>query len=272
MPADIFYEVNPLLISLVLIGVLVVALEIGIRVKNRWVLVGADSIEKADIALVLGGVLTLLALLLGFTYAMSAARYETRKQLVVDEADAIGTTYLRAKTLPEPQSSEIQELLRQYAALRIETTRMTDVTPESIRELDKRTKLLHGLLWSHAATLARENPNPITSIFLVTLNEMIDLHTKRLAAFRNRVPFPIYLVLFVVSAIAMWLVGYYFGSPKPGVQILTTVLAILVALVMWLIMDLDQPLSGAIRTSQQSLIELNQDMNQTSQDATKKLH
>jgi hypothetical protein len=252
-------------------GVLIVAAEIGFWAKRRKK-DGSDSIEKSDIALILGAVMTLLALLLGFTYSMSAGRFETRRQLVVEEANAIGTTYLRAKTLPEPRSSEIQELLRQYAALRVEIASTADDAPEKIRGMDNRTKQLHGLIWSHAAALARENPSPVIAVFLQTLNEMIDLHTKRLAAFRNRVPFSIYLVLFVLSAIILWLVGYYFGSSRQRVRILTTMLALLVASVMWLIMDLDQPVRGAIRASQQSLIDLHQDLSRESQDATKKSH
>ena len=273
MSGNIFYQLDPLLICLVLMGVLVAALEIGFWVKKGRAKGGSDSIEKADIALILGAVMTLLALLLGFTYAMSEGRFETRRQLVVDEANAIGTTYLRAKTLPEPRSSEIQELLRQYAALRVEIASTADDAPEKIRGMDNRTKQLHGLIWSHAAALARENPtSPVIAVFLQTLNEMIDLHSKRLAAFRNRVPFSIYQVLFVVSAIILWLVGYYFGSHRKRVRILTTMLALLVASVMWLIMDLDQPVRGAIRASQQSLIDLHQDLSQESQDATKKSH
>jgi len=270
MSGNIFYRLDPLLICLVLMGVLVATVEIGFWVRKGRVKGGSDSIEKADIALILGAVMTLLALLLGFTYAMSEGRFETRRQLVVDEANAIGTTYLRAKTLPEPRSSEIQELLRQYTALRVEIASTADDAPDKIRGMDNRTKELHGLIWSHAAALAKENPNPVISIFLQTLNEMIDLHTKRLAAFRNRVPFSIYLVLFVVSAIILWLVGYYFGTRGQRVRILTTMLALLVASVMWLIMDLDQPVRGAIRASQQSLIDLHQDLSQESQDATKK--
>jgi hypothetical protein len=260
MSGNIFYQSNPLLICLALMGVLLLAVEIGFWVKKAGMKGGPDSIEKGDIAFIIGGVMTLLALLLGFTYSMSAGRFEQRRQLVIEEADAIGTTYLRAKTLPEPRSSEIQELLRQYTALRVEITSTRAPGPEKIREWDNRTKQLHGLLWSPEAALARESPNPIISIFLVTMNEMIDLHTKRLAAFRNRVPFSIYLVLFIVSTILLWLVGHYFGSQRKRVRILTTLLALLVASVMWLILDLDQPARGAIKASQQSLIELHQDL------------
>jgi hypothetical protein len=262
MPGNIFYRLDPLLICLVLMCVLLVAQELGFRLKGRT-RPDSDDIEKGDIALILGAVLTLVALLLGFTYAMSEGRFETRRQLVVEEANAIGTTYLRAKALPEPRSSQIQELLRQYAALRVEIASMTDDTPEKLREADNRSKQLHSLIWSHAAALARENPDPITSIFLQTLNEMIDLHSKRLAAFRNRVPFSIYLVLFIVSIITLWLVGYYFGTRRQRARILTTMVALLVASVMWLIMDLDQPTRGTIRASQQSLIDLHQDLSQT---------
>jgi len=260
MSGNIFYRLDPLLVCLVLMGVLLVAEELGFRLKGKM-RPGTDSIEIADIALILGAVMTLLALLLGFTYAMSQARFETRRELVVEEANAIGTTYLRAKALPEPRSSQIQELLRQYLALRVEITIKIDDTPEKIREIDNRSKQLHSLIWSHASALARESPNAITSIFLQALNEMIDLHSKRLAAFRNRVPFSIYLVLLIVSIITLWLVGYYFGRRQRG-RILTTVVVLLLASVMWLIMDLDQPMRGSIKTSQQSLIELHQDLSQ----------
>jgi hypothetical protein len=260
MSGNIFYRLDPLLVCLVLMGVLLVAEELGFRLKGKM-RPGSDSIEIADIALILGAVMTLLALLLGFTYAMSQARFETRRELVVEEANAIGTTYLRAKALPEPRSSQIQELLRQYLALRVEITIKIDDTPEKIREIDNRSKQLHSLIWSHASALARESPNAITSIFLQALNEMIDLHSKRLAAFRNRVPFSIYLVLLIVSIITLWLVGYYFGRRQRG-RILTTVVVLLLASVMWLIMDLDQPTRGSIKASQQSLIELHQDLSQ----------
>jgi hypothetical protein len=194
MSEKIFYRLDPLLICMVLMGVLLMAEEAGFRVKGSLTS-GSDNIEKADIALILGAILTLLALLLGFTYAMSGSRYEIRRQLVVEEANAIGTTYLRAKALPESRSSQIQELLRQYAALRIEFARARDESPQKVREVDNRSKELHSLIWSHAVALARENPNPVTSIFLQTLNEMIDLHSKRLAAYRNRVPLSIWCSL-----------------------------------------------------------------------------
>jgi hypothetical protein len=266
MSGNIFYQLDPVLTCLIFMGVLLGAEEFGFRVKGR-IRPDSENVEKADIGLILGALMTLLALLFGFTYAMSESRYETRRQLVVEEANAIGTTYLRAKALPEPRSSEIQDLVRQYVALRIEIAGTSDEAPEKVREIDNRSKQLHSLIWSHAAALAKENPNPVTSIFLQTLNEVIDLHSKRMAAFRNRVPLSIYLVLFVVSVIVLWLVGYYFGRRRQRARILTMMVVLLMGSVMWLIMDLDNPVRGLIKASQQSLIELHQDL---SQDAPKK--
>lgn len=268
MLENIFYRLDPLLICLVLVGMLFLAEEFGFRVKTKTKS-GSDGIAKSDIALILGAVLTLLALLLGFTYVMSQSRFETRRQLVIDQANAIGTTYLRAKTLPEPRSIEVQELLRQYAALRVEVARSMDDSPEKIREWGNQTKKLHDLLWVHAAALAKTNPTPITAIFIETLNETIDLYSKRLAAFRNRVPISIYLVLFIVSIITLWLMGYYFRR-KQGGRVLATVVIFLLVAVMWLIMDLDQPVRGAIKTNQQPLFDLYQDLSQESQDTAKK--
>jgi hypothetical protein len=260
MSGNIIYRLGPLPVSLILFTLLLVAEEVGSRLRKRKLL-GSESVEKGDIALVLGAVLTLLSLMLGFTYMMSSDRYETRRQLVIEEANAIGTTYLRSQTLPEPQSSEIQTLLRQYAAHRVEIADTVRGGAGKIEELEARTRQLHNSIWSRATVLARENPSPVVAVFLTSLNEMIDIHTKRLAAFRNRVPASIYPVLFISSAIALWLAGFYFGASKQRVRILPMIFAVLIASVMWLIMDLDHPVRGTITASQQSLIDLNRDLN-----------
>jgi len=268
MVENIFYRLDPLLVCMTLMVLLFAAAEVGFLAMKRQ-RPGSEKVENADIALILGAALTLLALMLGFTYAMSQGRFETRRQLVIDEANAIGTTYLRAQTLPEPWSSEIQDLLRQYTALRVEIATRKDFSPERIREFDRRSKNLHGSMWSRATVLARERPSPIVSIFLQTLNETIDLHAKRLAAFRSHVPVSIYLVLFGISVAATGLIGYYSGTRRRRIWSLTVTFAILVGAVMWLILDLDNPVRGSIRASQQSLSDLQQDIGPPSREAIK---
>ena len=261
MTENIFYRVDPFWVCLILICMLVAASEAGYWLVNYRAKRKPETFGKEDLALILGAVLTLLSLLLGFTYSMSEGRFETRRELVVQEANAIGTTYLRAQTLQEPRSSEAQELLRQYVNLRVELAGTNEITPDAVRETDSGAKKMHNLLWTQAVALAKESPNPVSSLYLQTLNEMIDLHAKRLAAYQNRVPLAIYLVLCGVSIIVVFLMGFYIGFSKHRAHFLTMMLAILVASVMWLILDLDQPTRGGIRTSQQSLIDLQQDLN-----------
>jgi len=265
---SIFYRLDPLLICLGFFGLLLAIEEIGFgaRTKTRP---SSDGTDYADIAFILGAVLTLLSLMLGFTYAMSQSRFETRRQLVIDEANAIGTTYLRTQTLPEPRASELQDLLRRYVALRVETAGLKDDSPEKILEIDARSKRLQDLMWSRATALAKESPTPVVAIFVQALNDTIDFHGKRMAAFRSRVPFSIYLVLFGISAVAVGLTGHYFGSRGRRRPILTLIFAILVAGVMWLILDLDSPVRGSIKATQQSLIDLQQDLGPPSPDALK---
>ena len=105
---EYLYRIDPALGSLLLIGVLFAASEAGYWLVRKRMEHESELVKKEDVALFLGAVLTLLALLLGFTYSMSMNRFDTRRALAVDEANAIGTTYLRAQTLPEPWSSEAQ--------------------------------------------------------------------------------------------------------------------------------------------------------------------
>jgi hypothetical protein len=246
---------------LIVFALLVAAEEAGFRWRRRRLRGSSEGIEKGDIALILGSVLTLMSLMLGFTYMMSSDRYEARRQLVIEEANAIGTTYLRAQTLPEPQGTELQELLRQYAALRAEIAGLGSNARERLPEFMARTKQLHDAIWSRAAGAARENPGPVVALFLESLNEMFDINTRRVAAFRNHVPVSIYPVIFLSAAIAIWLAGFYFGANKRRARIMPLIFAVLIASVMWLIMDLDQPIRGTIKASQQSLIDLDRDLN-----------
>jgi len=259
MAEYLFYRLNPVLISLALMVLMALAAEAGYRAAKRP-RPGSETSDNSNVTLILGAVLTLLSLMLGFTYSMSQGRYEARRQLIIREANAIGTAYLRAETLPEPWNSEIQELLARYATLRVEMGGMKELTPGRVGEIDARSKELHDAMWSKAVPLARESPGPIVSLFLQSLNETIDLHADRLAAFRSHVPISIYLVLISISVVAMGLLGYYSGTRRRRTWILNLTFLLLVAAVLWMILDLDNPVRGTIRSSKQSLIDLQKDI------------
>jgi hypothetical protein len=181
---------------------------------------------------------------------------------VLEEANAIGTTYLRARLLPEPQRTETAKLLREYVA-----TRLPDLRPgnfsESIAKAIARSEELHERLWSQAVAAAQKSPTPITGLFIQSLNEMIDLHAKRIQiGMRSRIPSSIWVVLFALALLGMAAVGYQSGlsATRRSPAMLGIVLGF--AGVLFLIADLDRGYEGFLRVSQQAMIDLQKSMGQ----------
>lgn len=199
----------------------------------------------------------LLSLLLGFTLAMVLSRFDLRKELVIEEANAIGTTSLRAEMLAEPSRSKAQELLRQYTEARLEFFKSTTDSGEFQRVL-KRSKQVQTDLWQQAVAVAQQSPGPITALFIQTLNETIDLDGKRVAALENRVPKEIWAMLVILSLLTCLMVGY---SQRQRFIPAMLVPPLMIAIVMTLIADLDTPGSGLIYVGQQSIERLHSELN-----------
>ncbi len=197
--------------------------------------------------------LALLAFLLAFTFGIAASRYDTRREVLLDEANAIGTAYLRAAMLPEPQRAEVRRLLRDYVDVRIVAAQGA-----WLGEAIRRSEDLHGRLWTEAIAAAGQDPRSVpVGLFIQALNEVIDLHAKRLTAgLRSRIPTPVWAVLFGVAVLSFVAMGYHTGLIKtkrsPGIL----VVALTFAAVLWLVADLDRPGQGWLRVSQQPMIEL----------------
>src|SRR5262249_37334265 len=142
-----------------------------------------------------GAILGLLGLLLGFTFAMAVSRFDNRKRLVVDEATALGSAFLRARLLPEPEQSEVTKLLRQYLDARMELTRGNPAA-SSREELTERAARLQGLLWAQAVRATEQDRQAVaTGLFVQSLNDVIDMAGKRDAALANHVPESVLLLL-----------------------------------------------------------------------------
>lgn len=256
---EIIYGVNELVIALAIIGSLLAAVEVGYRLGGKIPPELPDS-AKSPVLAISGALLGLLALLLGFTISMSLSRFEHRRHLVVQEANAIGTTYLRSGLLPEPDRYEVAELLRSYVEARLDFfNRRND--PAEFKEVIDRNEKLQRELWSHVATAVQKDPRPVTTgLFIQTLNEVIDLHAERVAAMENHVPESVLLLLLLVALLAAMLVGYGCGLAKRRHLLSTSVLALLIGLVIFVIMDLDRPGRGLIRVSQESMVRLRDGM------------
>ena len=200
--------------------------------------------------------LGLLALIIGFTFAMALSRFEARRAAVLNEANAIGTTALRARLLPEPHRADILKLLKEYVQIRVDFVQSSPSLAEPRTVVD-RSNVIQEALWQHAkAIVAKDNSMVPTGLFIQTLNEMIDDQEKRLAAFRNRVPNVVLLGLFGIAAIVGGFAGYVSGLDPKRNRLPVYIMGFLVSAVILLIFDLDRPSNGFIRNDQQSMIDV----------------
>ena len=232
------------------------AMESGYR-HGAWRRSRHADEKDQPVGAMVASILGLVALVLGFTFSLAASRFEARRMAVLEEANAIGTCYLRARLLPEPERSEIARLLREYAAARIEGTQ-EGKTDDAVA----RSEALHELLWTQAAAAARKDTGSImTGVFIQSLNDVIDLHAKRvLVGMRSRIPIVIWVGVVGLAALGMAAVGYQSGLAvtKRSPTMLGLVLAFTV--VLHLIADLDRGQEGLLRISQQSMIDLQKSM------------
>lgn len=233
------------------IAVVLLAVEAGFRL-GRWRERRSEHEKEMPVGAIVGALLGLLAFLLAFTFGLAANRYEIRRALVLDEANAIGTTYLRAELLPEPHGKEVRDLLRQYVDVRLE-----GAEPGKTEAAMVRSEELQRQLWSHAVATGEKKPTPVTALFISSLNDVIDLHAKRVTmGVRNRLPITIWGALYFTAIVAMAGVGYHAGLTSATRTIASLALVLTFSGILWLIADLDRPQEGLMKVSQQAMIDL----------------
>jgi hypothetical protein len=203
------------------------------------------------------GTLGLLGFMLAFTFGIAGSRYDARRQAVLDEANLIGTTFLRAGLLPEGCGENIRNLLRNYVDVRLEVVRTGDLETAL-----RRSGELQGRIWAETEAIARKHAESIlVGLFIQSLNETIDLHETRVVmGLYTRIPLVLWGTLYLLAALAMIGVGYHAGLTSKIRSLSFLVLAITFSAVMFLVADLDRPREGMIRVSQQALIDLRDTM------------
>ena len=252
---EIMFSQSSVLIVSGLFLFMVLAMEVGFRIGLRKQAKATEAITQANAVLV--SMLGLLALLLAFTFSAALQRYEDRSQTVVAEANAIGTTYLRARLLPGGLADEVQALLRQYLYVRIQEGRVDATEPTLHESLLHQAKLLQAQLWSHGA--AELDKSVVTSgLFIQSLNELIDTSTTRNAALNRHVPEIVLLLMFATIVLTTATLGYASGIAGHRVTLAAFVLVMLIALIVYLIIDLDRPRRGSIQVSHESMLSLQQ--------------
>ena len=256
------YSQSTFLIVLVLFVFMLLAMEVGFRSGRRKQTSVAEAITQANSVLV--SMLGLLALLLAFTFSAALQRYEDRSQTVVAEANAIGTAYLRAQLLPEEMQDDVQALLRQYLDVRIREGHIDATEPELHQSLLHQAKLMEAKLWRHAVMAAKLDKSVVTSgLFIQALNELIDTSANRDAALVRQVPEIVLLLMFATTVLTTATLGYASGIAGHRVTLAAFVLVMLIALVVYLIIDLDRPRRGVIQVSHESMLSLQQNIEAT---------
>ena len=236
--------------------VLLLASEGGYRLSKAMQRHRPDKAESSVGALS-GATLALLAFLLAFVTSTAVNSLAARRQGVVEEANAIGTAYLRAGYLPEPTATESRQLLREYVDQRLAARDRAKVA-----QAIARSEEIHNELWTRAEALAREDSSPTLPLYLSALNDVIDLHTDRInVELVARVPWAIVLGLFLMAVLTMGLVGLHAGYSETRNLIALIAFVVTLSVVFLLIVDLSRSQSGLLQVSYQALIDLQRQLN-----------
>lgn len=238
-------------IFLISMAMLLAACEFGRRLGTRVAKQGRDNVSTLE-----GAVLGLLALLIGFTFAMALSRFDARRDAVLNEANAIGTTALRAQLLSEPSRGNVLRLVREYVKVRLDVTQH-DASIEELEAAIARSEVIQEELWQQAKAAMADNSDMVpTGLFIQSLNEMIDQHEKRITALRTRVPDIVIIALYGLATVAAAFTGYACGIEARTTKMPIYTASALIACVLLLIQDLDRPTAGFLRTSQQPMIDV----------------
>jgi hypothetical protein len=214
--------------------------------------------EEESFAVLEGGVFGLMGLLIALTFSVSASRLETRRQMIVDEANAIGTAWLRIALLPEARQGVMRQDFRQYVDTRLAFHRDVTDLNAAVRAL-RRTNSLQGEIWSNAVADCAETPSVAGTILLLpALNSMIDLTTSATMMAKNHLPLLIRALLILSPLLCAFLAGIESAPRDRRVWIPAILFALMLSLTVYVVLDLDYPRVGLIRinTVDEALIEL----------------
>lgn len=224
---------------------------LGSRRRARSAEGGMDHIKALQSAL-----LGLLSLLLGFNFAMASSRFDTRKALITEEVNTIGTAWLRVQLLPSPARQEFYALLRRYVDARLDYIQAgTDVL--KLRSADAEASVLEAQLWKATAIMVEQNTGgPQAGLLIQSLNETVNVKWKRSAVLDNHIPEPVLYLLFIVALGALGMMGYTCGLTGRRHYVSTSIYAGLIALVLATILDFDRPRGGFIRVGEEGMARL----------------
>jgi hypothetical protein len=242
---------NPFLIFMISAAAQSLAAYAGDFLRTRGYALGPD--DREDFNLVRGAALTLLALIIGFSFSMAITRYDQRKNYEEAEANAIGTEYARADFLPADDAANVRENLSGYVDQRI----LFYITRDQaqVRQIDADTAKLQANLWSVTSRAAMAHPTPVVALAVSGMNDVINSQGYSQAAWWNRIPAAAWGLMGLIAISCNFLIGY--GDHRARSLILS-ILPIIVSISFFLIADIDSPRGGVINVHPQNLIATSQ--------------
>lgn len=255
------YEVNGSLIALVLFCSILLAIEVGYRLGRKKQVAASDPI-KSQFSAIQGSLLGLVSLLLGFSFSLAVNHYDHRSKAMVEEVNAIGTTYLRAHSLPPTVKKETLDLLRKYVDVRVQASQITLADKVSREPLLREASQIRTKLWSLAIQSAKDDDRVTTSgLYIQALGGLIDSYTARDEVLNRHIPEIVIISLLLTFILAGGVLGYTSGAaghrPTTPVFLFVAIVVIIVSI----IIDLDRPHRGFIQVTQKNMLELQQEVN-----------
>ena len=238
-----FYVLNhPRILALICVFTMWLASRGGAWVRSR--LKSPEPQEQENLILVVSATLTLLGLIIGFTFSLATSRYDQRRLFEEQEANAIGTEYVRAELLPANETAGVKQLLAQYLDHRIDFYQAS--YGPALTSLNQETASLQTQLWQSIKPQAAAHPDPVTALVVSGMNDVLNSEGYTQFAWWNRIPTSAWGLMIAIALLANMLVGYAAQRSRRG-TILLFVLPVIVSISFFLIADIDSPRGGLIR-------------------------
>jgi hypothetical protein len=243
--------IHPLLLFAASFFVLALFAWLGVAWRSRYQ--GPEPAAREGFNLVIGATLTLLGLLIGFTFSMALGRYDLRKTYEEEEANAIGTEFRRADLLPSAHAAKVRELLIGYLDQRI--LFYTTKDKEKLREINNKTGKLQDDLWSAILPQALAQPNAVITLTVAGMNDVFNAQGYTQAAWWNRIPLAAWSLMAAMAFFASTLIGFASGKTRA-----IWILPLMISIAFFLIAEIDAPRRGLIRVVPENLRSLSESL------------
>ncbi len=242
----------PVILAVLSLLAMWLAGRIGCYIREKRV--ASRGVPSSDFNIALTATLTLLGLIIGFSFSLAMSRYDQRRNYEEAEANAIGTEYLRVDVLPAADAAKIKNLLEHYTDLRISYYRSRPGS--ALKQIDAETAQLQGQLWRAVEVPASAQPTPVSALTIAGMNDVLNSQGYTQAAWWYRIPREAWVLMVLIAIYANLLMG--FGAQGPRTNSLLLVLPFLVSISFLLIADIDSPRGGLLRVHPVNLISLSE--------------